>query len=139
VLATNGVDTNGEQSQAETQDSAERISEALTHILHSPRFKDSPQLQSLLRYVVHEALKGNEDALKERIIGMNVFGRRPDYDTTDDPIVRSRMGLLRKRLAQYYDGNGGLEHPITAKYTKPISGQPAFGSRPGRLLHHPNP
>lgn len=107
VLATNGVDTNGEQSQAETQDSAERISEALTHILHSPRFKDSPQLQSLLRYVVHEALKGNEDALKERIIGMNVFGRRPDYDTTDDPIVRSRMGLLRKRLAQYYDGNGG--------------------------------
>ena len=34
---------------------------------------------------------------------MNVFGRRPDYETADDPIVRSRVGQLRRRLDQYYE------------------------------------
>jgi hypothetical protein len=103
MLAVNELDTTGEQSP-ETQ---ERIAQALGHILRSHKFKDSQQLQSLLRYVVDESVKGNEDGLKERMIGIYVFGRRPDYDTTDDPIVRSRMGLLRKRLAQYYESDDG--------------------------------
>jgi hypothetical protein len=104
MLAVNEIETTG-QAQREQRDS--RIAEALTDIMRSPRFKDSLQLQSLLRYVVDEAMKGNDDLLKERMIGIYVFGRRPDYDTTDDPIVRSRMGLLRKRLAQYYEGDTG--------------------------------
>ena len=108
MLAVNELDTTGEQSP-ETQ---ERIAQALDHILRSPKFKDSQQLQSLLRYVVDESVKGNEDGLKERMIGIYVFGRRPDYDTTGDPIVRSRMGLLRKRLAQYYESDGGEEASV---------------------------
>ncbi|HUZ96020.1 MAG TPA: hypothetical protein VMU57_14030 [Edaphobacter sp.] len=79
------------------------IDESLGQILSSARFKDSAQLQTLLKYIVEESLKGHDDALKERIIGIEVFGRKPDYDTADDPIVRSRVGLLRKRLAQYYE------------------------------------
>ncbi|MCU1324191.1 MAG: hypothetical protein JWM43_3840 [Acidobacteriaceae bacterium] len=107
MLAFNEAETTGKQSLREGSESSERVAEALADILRSPRFKDSQQLQSLLRYVVDEVLKGNEDALKERLIGVYVFGRRPDYDTADDPIVRSRMGLLRKRLAQYYEGEDG--------------------------------
>jgi hypothetical protein len=107
VLAAHTGEIKGEQPQLETRDSSERIAETLEHILRSPRFKDSQQLQNLLRYVVDEGLKGNDDALKERMIGIYVFGRRPDYDTTDDPIVRSRMGSLRKRLVQYYEGQAG--------------------------------
>lgn len=79
------------------------IDESLGQILRSAGFRDSMQLQTLLRYIVKESLKGNEDSLKERIIGIDVFGRRPDYDTADDPIVRARVGLLRKRLAHYYE------------------------------------
>ena len=105
MLTVNEVESPRRSLQEEEQDS--RIAEALTHILRSPRFKDSLQLQTLLRYVVDEALKGNDDLLKERMIGIYVFGRRPDYDTTEDPIVRSRMGLLRKRLAQYYEAGEG--------------------------------
>jgi hypothetical protein len=108
MLALNEVEATGEQSQ----ESQKRIVEALDHVLRSPRFKDSQQLQSLLRYVVDETVKGNDNALKERMIGIYVFGRRPDYDTTDDPIVRSRMGLLRKRLAQYYEGEAGEETSV---------------------------
>jgi len=87
----------------ERQIDSSTIDESLGQIFRSARFRDSMQLQTLLRYIVEESLKGHDDALKERIIGIDVFGRRPDYDTADDPIVRSRVGLLRKRLAQYYE------------------------------------
>jgi len=40
--------------------------------------------------------------LKERVVGANVFNRKPDYDTNDDPIVRGRAAEIRKRLALYY-------------------------------------
>ena len=40
--------------------------------------------------------------MKERVIGSEVFGRRPDYDTNSDPIVRARVAEVRKRLALYY-------------------------------------
>jgi hypothetical protein len=78
------------------------VDDSLGHILHSVRFKESPQLQALLKYIVEKSLAGQDEVLKERIIGIEVFGRKSDYDTADDPIVRSRVGLLRKRLAQYY-------------------------------------
>ena len=125
MLATNEVETNGKQSQ----EHQERITEALDHILRGPRFKDSQQLQSLLRYVVDEAVKGNEDGLKERMIGIYVFGRRPDYDTTNDPIVRSRMGLLRKRLAEYYEGEDG-EHASVQIVIPNGTYRPGFVFRP---------
>ncbi len=79
------------------------IDESLDQILSSSRFKGSAQLQTLLKYIVEGSIQGHDDALKERIIGIDVFGRKSDYDTADDPIVRSRVGLLRKRLAQYYE------------------------------------
>ena len=31
-----------------------------------------------------------------------MFGRSPDYDTNQDPVVRNTAGEVRKRLAQYY-------------------------------------
>ncbi len=76
---------------------------SLEQVLCSSLFKDALQLQSLLRYIVENSINGKDDALKERIIGMNVFGRKPDYETADDPIVRSRVGQLRRRLEHYYE------------------------------------
>jgi hypothetical protein len=40
--------------------------------------------------------------LRERVIGINVFGRPSDYDSGNDPIVRARAAEIRKRLAQHY-------------------------------------
>ncbi len=48
--------------------------------------------------------------LRERIIGIKVFGRAPDYDAGNDPIVRARAAEVRKRLAQHYmHGEGAAE------------------------------
>ncbi len=88
------------------------ILESLQLILRSAEFKDAVQLQSLLKYVVEMSLEGQEGALKERVIGMSVFSRQADYDTSIDPIVRSRMGLLRKRLAHFYQSKEAQNSPI---------------------------
>ena len=85
---------------------AARIQEALAEILVSVPFRSSKQSQHLLRYIVDQTLSGHGQLLKERVIGADVFGRRPDYDTNSDPIVRARAAELRKRLAQFYVGAG---------------------------------
>ncbi len=78
------------------------ILEALATILESAPLRTSKQCQDLLRYVVEHSLREDNEALKERVIGCEVFGRRPDYDAAEDPVVRVRAGDLRKRLALFY-------------------------------------
>jgi hypothetical protein len=55
-----------------------------------------------LRHVVEKSLAGETTTLKERALGIDVFGRAPDYDTNADPIVRGTAGEIRKKLALYY-------------------------------------
>jgi len=55
-----------------------------------------------LRFVVERALEGHTEPLKERTLGIEVFGREPDYDTNLDPVVRTTAVEIRKRIAQYY-------------------------------------
>ena len=98
------VDTNSIDHQLP----ASSVEESLQGILNSARFKNASQLQSLLKFIVENSVNGHDDALKERIIGMSVFGRKPDYETADDPIVRSRVGQLRKRLEQYYESEEAM-------------------------------
>jgi hypothetical protein len=71
-------------------------------ILRSTPFRTSRQCQDMFRYVVERSLAGSDDSLRERVIGIEVFGRSPDYDTAEDPVVRLRAADIRKRLAQYY-------------------------------------
>jgi hypothetical protein len=81
---------------------AVRIREALRDVLDSAPFRGSRQCQLFLTYVVERTLAGENDLLRERVIGAEVFGRTPDYEPGDDPVVRVRASEVRKRLAQYY-------------------------------------
>jgi hypothetical protein len=74
----------------------------LERIVASASFRNSKRYPALLRYVVEKTLDGNASELKERNIGIDVFGRGPSYDLGIDPIVRITAGEVRKRLAQYY-------------------------------------
>ncbi len=65
-------------------------------------FRSSKRSIEFLRYVVHETLKGAADQIKERTIGIEVFGRSSSYDTNLDHVVRTAATELRKRLAIYY-------------------------------------
>lgn len=74
----------------------------LKRILAHPLFANSRRYPKLLRYVVERTLDGPTEALKERTLGVQVFGREPDYDTNLDHVVRTTAGEVRKRLQQYY-------------------------------------
>jgi hypothetical protein len=78
------------------------IREQLQRLLTHPLFANSKRYPALLAYVVEETLKGNAAELKERSIGIDVFGRAPTYDANADPVVRITAGEVRKRLSLYY-------------------------------------
>ena len=64
----------------------------------------------LFRRLIEHALEGgDEGSVKERTLGVEVFGREADYDTNTDPIVRMTANEIRKRLAQYYQSSA--RHP----------------------------
>lgn len=54
--------------------------EELERVLSSACFARSEGLSRLLRFLVERQLEGREGELKESLIGVEVYGRRPDYD-----------------------------------------------------------
>lgn len=82
---------------------AQAIQQALDEVLASTPFCHTQQCQNLLRYIVKHTLAQEEHLLRERVIGAEIFGRKPDYETGDDPVVRIRASEVRKRLAQVYE------------------------------------
>jgi hypothetical protein len=84
----------------------ERIREELNRVLASHEFRSSKRSQDFLRYVVENTLSGHADLLKERTIGIDVFGRPASYDPSDDATVRVKAGEVRKRLGLYYSDQG---------------------------------
>lgn len=112
---------------------AERVAvqQQLEKLLSSTPFNSSRRYPSFLRFVVARVLAGQTDQLKERIIGVEIFGRHADYDTNTDPIVRVTAAEIRKRIEHYYqDPQHGQEIRI---YLPAGSYAPHF-SWPG----HPN-
>jgi hypothetical protein len=86
--------------------SATSIRAELDRVLASPEFRTSKRSQDFLKYVVEHALSGQADLLKERTIGIEVFGRSTDYDPGEDATVRVKAGEVRKRLGLYYAEQG---------------------------------
>jgi hypothetical protein len=78
------------------------VQEQLEQILSHPLFRNSKRCLSFLRYVVDCSLQGKCSQIKERVLGVEVFGRDPEYDTNQDHIVRATAIEVRKRIAQYY-------------------------------------
>src|ERR1035437_1347381 len=74
----------------------------LDRLLANPSFRNSKRYPALLRFVVERVLDGHTDSLKERTLGIEVFHRDPNYNTNEDPVVRTTAVEARKRLAQYY-------------------------------------
>lgn len=88
--------------QPQTTVDREAVYTQLELLLAHPLFSQSKRYPTLLRFVVEQTLGGNADQVKERLIGMEVFGRPAGYDANADPVVRVTAGEIRKRLAQYY-------------------------------------
>ena len=54
-------------------------------LLGSSVFSQSDRMSRFLRFAVEKSLAGEADALKEYLIGVEVFDRKPSYDPRVDP------------------------------------------------------
>src|SRR5260370_28519214 len=83
--------------------------EELERVLASACFARSEGLSRLLRFLVERQLEGRDSELKESLIGVEVYGRRTDYDPKLDSTVRSEVARLRARLSKYYSTEGSQD------------------------------
>lgn len=82
--------------------SAEMVRAQIDLLVRDDIFRFSKRSIAFLRFIVEQTLSGLTDQIKERTIGVEVFGRDPAYDTNLDHIVRTAATELRKRLIAYY-------------------------------------
>lgn len=82
--------------------SREAIKGQLAKLLASPEFARRPVLRNFLSFVVEKVLAGQAHEVKEYTVAMEVFGRRENFDASQDSIVRIQAGRLRRALERYY-------------------------------------
>jgi hypothetical protein len=90
-------------------------------------FGKSNRLRELFLFLCHRKSTDPGGAVREQEIGIEVFGRRPDYDTAQDAIVRVQVSQLRKRLEQHF-ASEGRDEPLVIEIPKGTY-TPVFRSR----------
>jgi hypothetical protein len=80
----------------------------LERILEHHAFRNSLRSSRFLRYVVEQWLLNDHDGepIKERILGAELFGLDPAYDTNQYTVVRNAASDVRKRIALFYHEPG---------------------------------
>ena len=117
-----------------TEHDRELVRQQMERLLETTHFRNSRRYPALFRFIVEETLQGRGEFLKERLLGVQVFGRPSDYDTAADPVVRVTVAEIRKRIAQYYhDETHDSELRIELL---PGRYEPEF--RPGPAVRHAN-
>jgi hypothetical protein len=99
-----GIELNESQARA--------VRVELNCLLESDAFRTSKRCREFLHYIVEQTVKGQNGALKERMIGIELFQLPPDFDTGQHTIVRVTANEVRKKLAQYYSAENGSSHPV---------------------------
>jgi TolB-like protein/Tfp pilus assembly protein PilF len=103
------------------------VRQELARLVQSAIFAQSDRLVRFLRFTIDHAVSGRTDALKEYIIGTEVYDRKPPYHPSQDSIVRTEARRLRSKLKEYYEVEGKND-PVFI-YFRPGSYVPVFRSR----------
>lgn len=77
----------------------------------------STRLRQFLFYVCERALTGRRDEIHEVQIGLSVYHKPPDYNASEDNVVRVDARRLRKALESYFAAEGKRE-PFTISIPK---------------------
>lgn len=82
------------------------VAAQLERILASSTFVRSKRLGRFLRFTVEQCLDGRQNALKEYLVGVEVFNKMESFDPRIDSIVRVEARRLRSKLERYYQTEG---------------------------------
>jgi hypothetical protein len=88
------------------EDERASLQQHLKDVMEGAAFRGSSRSGQFLKYVVEHTIAGDFESLKERVIGVELFGRSPTYDTNNDAIVRVTASDVRRRLLQHYGRYG---------------------------------
>src|ERR1700758_5128866 len=91
---------------AESDSAVASLRQHLKEIIDGTAFNGSHRSAQFLGYIVEKSIAGDFESLKERVIGVELFGRSPSYNTGEDAIVRVTASDVRKRLLQHYGTYG---------------------------------
>jgi eukaryotic-like serine/threonine-protein kinase len=94
--------------------SPDEVDRELERILGSQTFARSRRLQDLLRYTVERIKTGRADTIKEYLLAVEVFDRKPSFDPRFDSIVRVQASRLREKLEKYYATEGSGDDILIA-------------------------
>ncbi|MGC4051910.1 MAG: tetratricopeptide repeat protein [Paludibaculum sp.] len=95
----------------------EEIREQMARVLANPRFAAAGRQRRFLEFTVGKVLAGEQDEIKEYLIALEVYDRKPDYDPKVDSIVRVEASRVRTRLREYYH-NEGSRDPVIVELPK---------------------
>ncbi len=104
----------------------------IQRVAASSVFGKSHRLRELFLFLSQRKPDEAGGAIHEQQIGVEVFDRRPDYDTTQDAIVRVQVSQLRKRLEQYF-ASEGRDEPMIIELPKGRTRLYSIVARPSRL------
>ena len=94
----------------------ERVRLHLQWLFGTPAFAGSKRSCTFLSYVVEETLAGRAAQIKERNIGVDVFGKDVAFDPQEESLVRVCAGEVRRRLSRAYTsdtaGDVRVELPV---------------------------
>lgn len=84
----------------------EQKSEALRRIVESPGFHRAEVLKTLLDYLCQQEALGRAHEVTEYEVAVRALGRSSGFSAETDSSVRTRFLALRKKLEEYYAGDG---------------------------------
>jgi hypothetical protein len=108
--------------------------EELQALLNAGVFARAPTLAALLEYVCRRTFAGEGHLIKEYNIAVEALGRPPDFNQKKDAIVRVEAHRLRKRLREFYAGEGA-SHQIQIEI--PTRGYTPVFRRLGEIAEDP--
>ncbi|GKT26517.1 hypothetical protein [Acidovorax sp. SUPP3334] len=124
----------------------DQVRAACDAILESDAFTKAHRMRRLFRFLVEQAIAGEDRNTNEQTIGIEVFDRDASaYMPGEDPIVRVQVGRLRQRLDAYYAANkspGNIEISIPVGSYMPVIQRASLARHeepmlPSRLMVQP--
>jgi hypothetical protein len=135
--------------------------ELAQRVIESSCLASSARLRDFLLHITACAIRETPEEATEQQIGIQVFGRSPGFNSSEDSIVRSNARLLRLKLSAYFSDEGASE-PLIIEIPKghylpvflpskrfledtikteaaPIHAEEAAGEAKGALISEPSP
>ncbi len=81
-------------------------------VVTSQTFKKTARLRAFLTYVSECRIRNEPELATEQQIGVRVFGCAPNYDSSENNIVRSQARQLRLKLESYFANEGRDEAEV---------------------------